>query len=72
MSIDVDRQRRADALIPEGLSDAQSVFKAATCLAYARGLTIQDAVDFGTEQARKKDSDFMPSYDVALLAFDAD
>jgi hypothetical protein len=71
MPLDLARQSRASALIPTGSTEAQSVFKGATCLAYADGLSIQDAVDFGTEQARATDPDFTPLYDVALLALDA-
>jgi len=67
MPIDFERQSRASALIPEGPPVAQSIFKEATSLGYARGLTINDAVNFGIELARKNDPDFMPAYDVALL-----
>jgi len=71
MRTDYDRQARARALIPKGSSAAQTIFRDATSLAYAQGLTIENAVDFGTEQARKGDKSFTPEYDVALLALDS-
>jgi hypothetical protein len=67
MAVDFERQHQAAELIPKGSTPAQAKFRRATCLAYARGLPIQDAIDFGTEQARKDDSDFVPRYDIALL-----
>ena len=70
MSVDFDRKRKAGALIPNDQPLAQSIFKAATCLAYAEGLTIQDAIEFGIERAREDHPDFSPVYDVALLALD--
>ena len=70
MRTDYERQARARALIPKGASPAQTIFRDATSLAYAQGLTIDDAVRFGTEQARKDDATFNPEYDVALLALD--
>jgi hypothetical protein len=69
MRTDYERQARARALIPKG-SPAQTIFRDATSLAYAQGLTIDDAVRFGTEQARENDAKFSPEYDVALLALD--
>ena len=71
MATDHDRQARARALIPRGSSAAQAIFRDATSLAYAQGLTIENAVDFGTEQARKTDAAVVPEYDVALLALDS-
>jgi hypothetical protein len=71
MRTDYDRQARARTLIPKGTSVAQTIFRDATSLAYAQGLTIENAVEFGTEQARKTDPGFSPEYDVALLALDA-
>jgi hypothetical protein len=71
MRTDSDRQARARDLIPMGSSPAQSIFRDATALAYAQGLTIEHAVEFGTEQARKTDAEFAPDYDVALLALDS-
>ena len=71
MRTDYDRQARARALIPTGGSEAQTIFRDATSLAYAQGLTIENAVEFGTEEARKTDAAFVPEYDVALLALDA-
>jgi len=71
MRTDYDRQARARALIPKGTSAEQTIFRDATSLAYAQGLTIEDAVDFGTEEARKTDAGFTPEYDVALLALDS-
>ena len=70
MPPDNDRQTRARTLIPKG-SAAQMIFRDATALAYAQGLGIGDAVDFGTEQARRSEPDFEPAYDVALLALDS-
>jgi len=70
MPPDIDRQTRARALIPEG-SAAQTIFRDATALAYAQGLGIADAIEFGTEQARRSEVDFQPAYDVALLALDS-
>jgi hypothetical protein len=70
MSLDMDRQARVRALIPRG-SAAQTIFRDATALAYAQGLGIADAVEFGIEQARRSEPDFEPAYDVALLALDA-
>jgi len=70
MRTDYDRQARARALIPKGSSSEQTIFRDATSLAYAQGLTIENAVEFGTEQARKTDPAFTPDYDVALLALD--
>ena len=58
-------------MIPKGASPAQTIFRDATSLAYAQGLTIDNAVEFGTEQARKTDPAFAPDYDVALLALDS-
>jgi hypothetical protein len=69
MRTDFDRQARVRALIPSG-SAAQAVFRDATALAYAQGLPIADAVEFGTEQAQRSDPGFQPAYDVALLALD--
>jgi len=69
--LDFQRQSRAGAFIPDGPPLAQSVFKTATCLAYARGIAISDAIDFGTEQARHDDPDFAPFYDVGLLTLDS-
>jgi hypothetical protein len=66
---DFDRQTRVRALIPAG-SAAQTVFRDATSLAYSQGLSIADAVEFGTEQARRSEPDFQPVFDVALLALD--
>jgi hypothetical protein len=66
---DFDRQTRVRALIPAG-SAAQTVFRDATSLAYAQGLSIADAVEFGTEQAQRSEPDFQPAFDVALLALD--
>jgi len=71
MRTDNDRRVRARALIPSGSSPAQAIFRDATSLAYAQGLTIENAIEFGTEQARKTDEAFKPEYDVALLALDA-
>jgi len=71
MRTDFDRQARARALIPKGTSPAQHIFRDATSLAYAQGLTIELALEFGTEQARKTDDSFQPDFDVALLALDA-
>ena len=71
MRTDYDRRARARALIPKGTSPEQAIFRDATSLAYAQGLTIENAVNFGTEQARKTDAAFTPEYDVALLALDA-
>ena len=70
MRTDNDRRTRARALIPKGSSPAQTIFRDATSLAYAQGLTIENAVEFGTEQARKTDAGFAPDFDVALLALD--
>jgi hypothetical protein len=70
MPPDLERQARARALIPKGAA-AQTIFRDATSLAYAQGLGIADAVDFGTEQARRTEPEFQPAYDVALLALDA-
>jgi hypothetical protein len=70
VALDSHRQSRAGALIPNGPPLAQSVFRTAVCLAYARGIAIQDALDFGTEQARNDDPEFAPVYDVGLLALD--
>ncbi len=72
MPTDLERQARARALIPRGSSGAQSVFRDATSLAYAQGLTIEHAIEFGTEQARRTEHDFEPEYDVALLTLGAD
>jgi hypothetical protein len=69
MRTDFDRQARVRALIPAG-SAAQKVFRDATALAYAQGLPIADAVEFGTEQAQRSEPGFQPAYDVALLALD--
>jgi hypothetical protein len=69
MRTDLDRQARARALIPRG-SGAQMIFRDATALAYAQGLGIGDAVEFGTEQAQRAEPEFQPAYDVALLALD--
>jgi hypothetical protein len=66
---DFDRQARVRALIPKG-SDAQKVFRDATALAYSQGIPIADAVEFGTEQARRSEPAFLPAYDVALLTLD--
>jgi hypothetical protein len=71
MRTDYDRQARARALIPKGSSAAQTIFRDAASLAYAQGLGIESAVEFGTEQARKTDAGFAPEYDVALLALDS-
>lgn len=71
MGTDYDRQAKARALIPKGSSPAQTIFRDATSLAYAQGLTIDVAVEFGTEQARKADAAFAPEFDVALLALDS-
>jgi len=70
MRTDSDRRARARALIPKGSSPEQTIFRDATSLAYAQGLTIETAVEFGTEQARKTDPGFAPEFDVALLALD--
>ena len=70
MRTDVDRQARVSALIPSG-SGAQSVFRDATALAYAQGLPISDALEFGTEQAQRSEPDFKPAFDVALLVLDS-
>jgi hypothetical protein len=69
MKTDFDRQARVRALIPNG-SDAQATFRDATALAYAQGVPITDAVEFGTEQARRTEPAFQPAYDVALLTLD--
>jgi hypothetical protein len=71
MAIDPERQSRAAALIPDGPPPAQAIFRKATCLAYARGLTIQNAVNFGIEQAREKDPDFTPIYNVAIVTLES-
>jgi hypothetical protein len=71
MRTDSDRRDQARALIPKGDSPAQAIFRDATSLAYAQGLTIELALEFGTEQARKTDGSFEPAFDVALLALDA-
>jgi hypothetical protein len=71
MRTDYDRRAKARALIPNGSSPAQTIFRDAASLAYAQGLTIENAVEFGTEQARKTDAAFTPEYDVALLALDS-
>jgi hypothetical protein len=71
MRTDFDRQARVRALIPAG-SSAQTVFRDATALAYAQGLPIADAIEFGTEQARRSEPAFQPEYDVALLVADSD
>ena len=57
-------------MIPKGSSPAQTIFRDATSLAYAQGLNIENAVEFGTEEARKTDAGFAPDFDVALLALD--
>jgi hypothetical protein len=69
MRTDFDRQARVRALIPTG-SAAQTLFRDATALAYSEGLSIAEAVEFGTEQAQRSDPDFQPAFDVALLALD--
>ena len=71
MRTDFDRQTRARSLIPKGSSPEQTIFRDATSLAYAQGLTIEHAIEFGTEQARKTDTSFRPEFDVALLALDS-
>ena len=71
MQTELDRQTRVRALIPAG-EGAQTVFRDATALAYAQGLGISDAVEFGTEQARRSEPGFQPAFDVALLVLDAD
>ena len=70
MRTDFDRQACVRALIPTG-SAAQKVFRDATTLAYAQGLPIAEAVEFGTEQAQRSEPGFQPAFDVALLALDA-
>jgi hypothetical protein len=71
MAIDFERQNRAAALIPDGPPRAQSMFRKAVCLAYARGLTIHNAVNFGIEQARQLDQEFVPVYNAALVSLDS-
>jgi hypothetical protein len=65
-----ERQNKVRALIPLGTSQAQAIFRVATALAYADGLPIAEAIDFGIEQARQDAPDFQPVYDVALLVID--
>ena len=63
MSIEFDRRTRASALIPAGPPEAQTIFKRADTLAYADGLGIVEAIQFGTEQAqRRQDPGFTPVY----------
>jgi hypothetical protein len=70
MSCSSERQRKVRELIPLGTSQAQAIFRVATALAYADGLPISEAIEFGIEQAREDASDFQPVYDVALLVLD--
>ncbi len=70
MRTDSDRRAQARALIPAG-SAAQTIFRDATSHAYAQGLPIADAVEFGTEQAQRTEPEFQPAYDVALLTLDS-
>jgi hypothetical protein len=70
MSNGSERQRQARALIPVGTSRAQAIFRVATALAYADGIPIRDAIEFGTEQASEDVPDFKPVYDTALLLLD--
>ena len=70
MSKDSERQGRVRALIPSGSSQAQAIFRVATALGYADGLPIQEAIEFGIEQAREDDPGFQPVFDVALLLLD--
>jgi hypothetical protein len=66
-----DRQAQVRELIPKGSSAAQTIFRDATALAYAQGLSIESAVEFGTEQAQRTEPGFSPEYDVALLIIDS-
>jgi uncharacterized membrane protein len=67
MPINLERQSRAAALIPKEPALAQSIFKVATCLAYALGESIDQAVELGTNQALQDDAYFVPVYDPKLL-----
>jgi hypothetical protein len=70
MPTDYEKQKMVRALIPDGPSQQQVLFRALTALACADGIAIADAIEFATEEARKDDPNFQPVYDVALLLID--
>jgi hypothetical protein len=70
MDIYDTRSRAARALVPNGTSIQQLLFRYSVGMHFGRGLSIGEALARGQDEARATYAEFVPAYRAELLALD--